>query len=204
MGWRMTFAAQPIHERFAAQYIPEPMSGCWLWTSWVDRHGYGRLKKDGRMKLAHRASYEMTKGEIPAGLEIDHLCRNPSCVNPDHLEAVTRHENILRSDAGAHLAQANLAKTHCPKGHPYSGENLARSSKGYRLCRECGRIACRERYAKKPKVGAGKGSFQRAKTHCPQGHEYSIENTRFRARGSRDCKACNRISARARKKRVGP
>lgn len=80
-------------------------------------------------------SHELHKGPIPEGLVIDHLCRNRGCVNPDHLEAVTQRENILRGEG---LAAANARKTHCPKGHPYSGENLyVVPSSGRRQCRIC-------------------------------------------------------------------
>lgn len=71
-------------------------SSCWLWQAKENVVGYGRIRIGGRKVLAHRYSYELLKGEIPNGLELDHLCRVPACVNPDHLEPVTRRENITR------------------------------------------------------------------------------------------------------------
>ena len=77
----------------------EGMTGeCWIWTASTVR-GYGTVRLDGKRRRAHRVSYEMAKGPIPEGLDVDHLCFNPPCVNPDHLEAVTREENLRRRRA---------------------------------------------------------------------------------------------------------
>ena len=89
--------------RFWAKAIPEPNSGCWLWTGARDPKGYGLcrfpLGDAVILQRAHRVVYQIERGAIPVGLEIDHLCRNPSCVNPDHLEPVTRRENTLRGNS---------------------------------------------------------------------------------------------------------
>jgi len=96
---------------------------CWIWTGNAYRAkakhrtmGYGRVhfSKEG-YKLAHRAVYELLVGPIPGGLTLDHLCRNPICVNPKHLDLVTMRENILR---GRGAAARNSRKTHCERGHP--------------------------------------------------------------------------------------
>jgi HNH endonuclease len=79
-------------------YIPEPMSGCWLFTGKRHREGYGRLNRGGKQHLAHRVFYEAFVGPIPDGYELDHLCKNKSCVNPRHLEAVPHQENMQRVD----------------------------------------------------------------------------------------------------------
>ena len=71
-----------------------PVSGCLLWTGGCSP--YGVLSLDGLYRYAHRVAYEIARGPIPAGLQIDHLCRTPACVNPDHLEAVTVSENVRR------------------------------------------------------------------------------------------------------------
>ena len=106
---------------------------CWLWIKGLHEAGYGVVWIDGKNRRAHRVSYEMAKGPIPPGTQLDHLCRVRRCVNPDHLEAVTQRENILR---GAGLAAQNSVKTHCPQGHPLSGPNLYLFD-GRRYCRTC-------------------------------------------------------------------
>ena len=102
---------------------------CWNWKGYKLR-GYSQFRVNGRNLQAHRFAYEVFKGKIPESLTIDHLCRNRMCVNPDHLEAVTVKVNELRGET---IAAKNVKKTHCPKGHPYSGTN----SRGNRVCRIC-------------------------------------------------------------------
>lgn len=116
---------------------------CWLWTGATLR-GYGRVKFAGRIYIAHRASYEAFKGPIPAGLVIDHLCRQPGCVNPDHLEAVTLTENIRR---GVSKAAQWGSSDFCQRGHRFDNENTI-IQRGYRLCRACRDLRNRARYAR--------------------------------------------------------
>jgi len=124
-------------ERFCAKVLKT--EDCWLWTG-AKSGGYGLIKKNGSTILAHRAAFGFRYGaNIPAGLTIDHLCRNRGCVNPAHLEVVTSRENILR---GASIQAKNAAKTYCLRGHPFSKENTMfyRSHRGVaRICRECSR-----------------------------------------------------------------
>jgi hypothetical protein len=81
------------------RFVPSrPASECWIWQGTMDPDGYGRVWLDGGMVLTHRASYEAFVGSIPEGLEIDHLCLTPSCVNPEHLEPVTHDENMSRAN----------------------------------------------------------------------------------------------------------
>jgi hypothetical protein len=114
-----------------------PFAGCWMWNGAVDRFGYGRINVDGKAELSHRVSYRVLVGEIPAGLELDHLCRNPSCVNPLHLEPVTRKQNTDRGLAGQVNRIRHLSKTHCKHGHEYSISNTYIDTRGNRNCRKC-------------------------------------------------------------------
>jgi hypothetical protein len=109
--------------------------------------GYGKFTISTGIKiLAHRYAYLMFKGEIPEGLTIDHLCRFTSCVNPDHLEAVTLKVNILR---GGTIFAVNSRKTHCHRGHPLEGRNLRINKKGERNCRACYHLYPSSIYKKK-------------------------------------------------------
>lgn len=108
---------------------------CWLWTGCLGGNGYGYVRIKNVSYVSHRVSYEMAGGVIPAGLEIDHLCRVRCCVNPRHLEPVTGRENQIRSPFT--LASIFSAKTHCPKGHAYAGDNLRIAVGGGRICRAC-------------------------------------------------------------------
>lgn len=137
-----------IEERFWDKVSPEPNSGCWLWVG-ASSGGYGRIRVRGHSILAHRLAYELFKGPIPVGLEIDHLCRVTFCVNPDHLEPTTSRINILRG-LGPELArQRQLVKTHCPQGHPYAGSNLYVALAGNRMCRACQNEQRRQRRKRK-------------------------------------------------------
>lgn len=83
---------------------------CWLWQGYLEKNGYGRIVKDGGKKLAHRVVYELFRGPIPEGLELDHLCKRRNCVNPNNLEPVSHKENVLRGDS---FSAKNARKTHC-------------------------------------------------------------------------------------------
>ena len=122
---------------------PIPVSGCWLWIGGHVRGGYGTIKLNGHQEMAHRVAYTLYRGEIPSGLTLDHLCRVPACVNPDHLEPVTLRINILRGNG---LAARHARKRLCMRGHPLSP---LRSRKGRigRVCQECIRRKGNERVA---------------------------------------------------------
>jgi len=129
-------------ERFEAKV---DLSGdCWLWTGGLDRYGYGKFTLDYRTLIAHRAGWELLVGPIESDHELDHTCHDiksgcvPStcmhrrCVNPDHLEPVTRAVHILRTVAAG--------GTECRRGHRYSDENTYRRSNGRYECRVCRRL----------------------------------------------------------------
>lgn len=134
----------------------EKTEGCWNWTGVLAGGRYGQLMMGHRASVyAHRFSYELHREPIPEGMEIDHLCRNTRCVNPDHLEVVTPRENRLRSES---LPAQNAKKTHCPKGHLYDEENTYTDPKGRREYRECVRQRQRRRYATDPAYRLRKSS----------------------------------------------
>lgn len=112
--------------------------GCWLWTGARNHLGYGQIQvsvQAGR-RGAHRVVFELLRGPIPDWSEdLDHLCRNTSCVNPDHLEPVLHKENMMRAPWTA--IQFQKSKTHCPYGHEYTESNTYLNPKGSRECRTC-------------------------------------------------------------------
>lgn len=109
---------------------------CWPWHGRLTRGGYGIAggSRPGGRVYAHRFFYEFFVGQIPTGLDLDHLCRNRKCVNPAHLEPVTRRENLLRGDT---IPTAKAAQTHCIHGHAFTPENTEIRANGTRQCRMC-------------------------------------------------------------------
>jgi len=142
----MTPSPQDLDRFFEKVVIPTDPDDCWWWIAARTGGGYGYCYDSVAKKIrrAHRVAYQLFYGTIPIGLELDHRCNRPACVNPTHLMAVTHRANILRSDAPH--AQ-NARKTHCIHGHPLSGDNLYRPPRGGRQCRCCHaqRVARRQR-----------------------------------------------------------
>lgn len=121
----------PAIER-ALRKVEADENGCWIFTGCTDPHGYGHIGfATGETGLVHRLVYEFYVGPIPDGYHIDHLCKVPSCCNPQHLEAVTPQENYRRSDSPSAI---NSRKSHCPRGHEYDYTIATRNT---RICRTC-------------------------------------------------------------------
>lgn len=141
--------------------------GCWLWIGSVDRHGYGKFNIKPYQVSAHRIAYQLHVGPIPDGHDIDHLCRIRRCVNPAHLDTVTRRENIMRSPIA--LSAVNAVKTACIKGHPFDQANTYIDPAGYRHCRACSRAANRRWIAGEatPRpAGGARAGYRRAQYHA--------------------------------------
>lgn len=189
-----------LRARFAAKIERIPFSECWYWTAGGHRYGQFWIGRPGRFVPAHVFSYETTIGPVSDGLELDHLCRTTLCVNPRHLEPVTHRMNILR---GAAPTARNARKTHCPSGHPLSGENLLsqrRPTGQVRRCRMC--------HSAQRRAATKGGVFNGIKRQCPRGHAYDAENTGIRrlADGSfrnRYCRSCRLERAAAESRRLG-
>jgi len=134
----------PIPVRIRSKYAADPISGCWLWTDAKSSTGYTHVYFQGKRRLSHRLIYEFLVGPIPQGLDLDHLCRVRHCVNPDHLEPVTRRENLRRGLRGV------LLPLDCPQGHEFTTENTTPSTRGQgRKCRMCSRLRARKIRAQK-------------------------------------------------------
>lgn len=126
--------ASTIIDRLISKIEIDPSTRCWKWTGCICKDGYGQIKMIPNMRRAHRVSYEVFVGPIPEGLQIDHLCRCRSCINPEHLEPVTPKENIRRSPIAP--ASLNAMMTHCTNGHKFTQENLVPGIK-QRRCKIC-------------------------------------------------------------------
>ena len=118
-----------------ARLVPEPNSGCLIWTGMISVKGYGRIIVDGRYIGAHRVAFELANGPLPQGMVPDHKCKVRCCINPRHMRALTHVENVMCGDGPTAI---RARATSCLNGHPLTGDNLyIRPSSGYRSCRAC-------------------------------------------------------------------
>lgn len=120
--------------RFESKIERGNSKDCWEWTDHLDRDGYGSFFLLGKSRRAHRASWFIHRGPIPAGKLIGHTCRNRKCVNPQHLYLTTPAENALENSDS--LAAINAQKTHCKQGHPYDKSYESRRGR-VRYCSIC-------------------------------------------------------------------
>lgn len=163
-------------------------NGCWIWQRGTSPSGYGNWHSRG-VHGAHRLSYVTFKGPIPSGYDIDHLCQVTTCVNPDHLEAVTPEENRRRQ---------TQRRTHCVHGHEFTTENT-RMYRGSRACRRC--------HAAKQRAYMEARRTPRDPNCCRRGHGFTAENTRIESvdgRPARRCRQCIRDRRRERAERGKP
>ena len=177
--------------RFFAK-VREDSAGCWIWTAFRDRKGYGKFQYgvvDAR--LAYNVSYGLMVGDVPEGLQLDHLCRNTSCVNPYHLDPVP---------PGVNKRRAMEVVTHCPSGHLYSPENTYRTPQGNRVCRTCRKRSQRVVKDREKAARRERGPLPpRQLTHCQHGHPFDEANTYVVPNtGIRRCRKCHNARQLAR------
>lgn len=178
-----------LEERFWAKVVIK--DGCWAWSGAKVNGGYGVLTIGGRGAghiRAHRLSFIMHKGEIPAGALVLHKCDNPECTNPDHLELGSHADNSRHiSERGRHPGSQ---QTHCKRGHPFTPDNTIFKGNG-RWCRTCKNELSRKRLREKRGEMFGVPAWVE-KTHCPKGHPFDDSNTYTNPNGYKECKACRR------------
>lgn len=157
----MNFLDPRLPGRFWSKVKPCPMSGCWLWTASTGRCGYGSFRLDKKNRKAHRVSYQFLVGEVPSGLQLDHLCRTRCCVNPEHLEAVTARVNVLRGEG---QAGKSARATACRNGHEYVAGSYRTNARQQRICLACDRawsLSKRERGRERDKLQRAKKRAER-------------------------------------------
>lgn len=138
----------PLIERIMRRVIKHADSGCWEWVGATTQGGYAHILEGGRGSenlTVHRYLFELRFGKVPNELDLDHLCHNRQCVNPEHLEPVTRSENLRRGDNAKVRREFGMSRTHCAHGHELSPDNVLFVRKYKRACRTCNRERMRIR-----------------------------------------------------------
>jgi hypothetical protein len=164
-------------------------TGCLEWTGKINDAGYGVCMLAKRWVRVHRVVWEHFNEAVPEGQVLHHRCQNRLCANPWHLEPCTIHENLLK-DHPDYYGKGPRNKTHCPYGHPLSGENVRYNTRGERFCGECRRRRRRKKHQEERALHPlPPRPFKEA---CPQGHPLSGDNLSLSPKGTRHCRACRR------------
>ena len=126
-------ASRPLADRFWEKVDKSAPNGCWVWTG-ARTHGHGTIHvaMPNKLDYTHRVVFGLLGQEIPEGMQVDHICRNRLCCNPDHLRFVTRDQNVVENSLSP--SALNKAKYYCKRGHPLAGENLRLNRRGHRSC----------------------------------------------------------------------
>ena len=144
----------PVEDRFwdkvnkngpIPKHRPE-LGSCWIWIGRRESQGYGTINSGDKRLKAHRVAWFIKHGKMPEG-ELMHHCDNPPCVRYGHLKDGTHTDNMR--DSASKGRNGSSKKTHCPKGHPYEGDNLIINYRGRRVCKSCSRIASLNSYRRK-------------------------------------------------------
>lgn len=152
MSLKLPYPTSINHPDYDARTVKRLLSSinkqndCWLWQGQITRKGYGIIGYKNRKRRVHRISYVLIgKKSLTPGLELHHKCRNRNCINPDHLEELTHKEHACKDEFGKFNAQKKI----CIRGHPFAGDNLYVTSKGYRQCQKCMKMHMANFYVKK-------------------------------------------------------
>lgn len=204
-----------VISRFWSHVTVAGNDDCWLWNAFRMKSGYGQCAtgKKGRRMLAHRFSWTIHFGDIPARKYVCHHCDNPACVNPRHLFIGTQFDNMRDAASKGRISSQRRPsrqpsgerhylgrRTHCVNGHLFDDANTHWTKRGNRQCRICRRAAVAEHYRRNRKPAEKREHYNAVKTHCKHGHEFTPENTYVSPKkpNSRLCKECRRQSKRLR------
>jgi hypothetical protein len=148
-----------LQQRFESKVERITESGCWLWTGSTTYFGYGQIRSNNRLSVAHRVAYELYVGQIPDGLCVLHRCDVPACANPGHLFVGSKKDNtqdmIKKGRDARLLAYANRKKTHCMRGHLFDEENTYWMKGGHRQCLLCKSTSDQLRYLRSKTTKGG-------------------------------------------------
>lgn len=140
---------QKVNKSGPIPIVRPDLGPCWIWTASTDNHGYGQFNNGTTIVKAYAHATTLAGIEVPRGYTRDHLCRVRLCVNPEHIEVVTRGENVRRGEAGQKTGAKNRAKTHCKHGHEFTDDNTYINSNGNRACKTCMRARSSAAYLKR-------------------------------------------------------
>lgn len=144
-----------ILTKIRARVAIDPETGCWLWQLSTGSNGYAQMRLGSQTRRVHRLAFELWHGWEPVGLDVHHLCARRRCVNPEHLEAITHRENLLRS--ASTVTARNAARLRCGQGHAFDQANTYRDRRGSRRCRACNRERARRRAERERAADPGQG-----------------------------------------------